>query len=156
PEDFVRYSVSDVLAGKVPEGALREKIVLIGINAKSVFDERVTPLDPRHPGVEVQSLIILQLLRWALNGEKGLSYPSEWQEDVWLLVWCLLGGLVGFKVRSPWRFVAAILLSMLLLAWTAEKSFALDCWIPLATPALAFLPAAGLVTSYISFQEYRN
>jgi adenylate cyclase len=156
PADFVRYSVSEVLAGKIPDGALHEKIVLIGINASSVFDERVTPLKPRHPGVDVQSLTILQLLRWALNGEKGLSYPGEWQENLWMLVWCLLGGLVGFKVRSPWRFVTAILLSMLLLAWTAEKSFALGCWIPLATPALAFLPAAGLVTSYVSFQEHRN
>ncbi len=156
PSDFVRYSVSEVLAGKVPTDALRDKIVLIGIHASSVFDERVTPVNPRHPGFEVQSLIILQLLRWALNGDKGLSYPTEWQEDIWMLVWCLLGGLIGFQVRSPWRFLAAIVLSMFLLAWTAERSFALGCWIPLATPAAAFLPAAGLVTSYISFQEYRN
>ncbi len=156
PEKFTRYSTSQVLNGQVRPETLRDKIVLIGINASSVFDERVTPLRSSHPGMEVQSLTILQLLRWALHGEKGLNYPSEWQEEIWMLIWCLLGGMIGYQVRSPWRFVSAISISIFLLGWISHNAFTMGFWIPLATPATAFLPAAALVTSYISYQEYKN
>lgn len=156
PAEFTRYSVSEVLSGKIPPGSLRDKIVLLGINASSVFDERVTPVRFNHLGIEVQSLTILQLLRCALEGEKGLIYPAEWQEDVWTLAWCVLGGVIGFQVRSTFRFIAAILSSLFLLALVAQKSFALGCWIPIVAPAAAFLPAAALVTSYMSFHEYRD
>ncbi len=156
PTNFVRYTVSEALAGRIPAGALEDKIVLIGINSSSVFDERVTPILYRHPGVEVQSLTILQLLRWGMNGEEVLTYPADWQEDSWMLGWCLLGGVIGFRVRSPWRFLFCILSALFVLGWVAQKSFHAGCWIPLVAPATAFLPAAGLVTSYISYQEHKN
>src|SRR4029079_6909837 len=142
--------------GKIPRASLRDKIVLVGINSPSVSDERVTPISYSHKGVEVQSLTILQLLRAALNGEQFLAYAPDWQEDIWMLAWCLLGGVIGFRLRSPWKFAAAIIVSTAFLAWVAQRFFAAGIWIPLAAPMVAFLPAAALVTSYISFQENRN
>jgi len=156
PTNFVRYTVSDALGGRVPPDSLRDKVVLVGINASSVFDERVTPIGNRQPGMELQSLTILQLLRWAINGERPLSFAGDWQEDAWMLAWGLLGGLIGFRIRSPWRFLGAILVSMLILSLIAQKSFAIGSWIPLAGPAVAFLPSAALVTSYISYQEHKD
>jgi adenylate cyclase len=52
--------------------------------------------------------------------------------------------------------VAAIALSLLTLGGIARWSFAAGWWIPLIAPAVAFLPAAALVTSYVSFQEHRQ
>ncbi|MEI6084973.1 MAG: adenylate/guanylate cyclase domain-containing protein [Verrucomicrobiota bacterium] len=156
PPDFARYSVGDALAGRIPPGSLRDKIVFVGMNALSVSDERVTPISYRHRGIEVQSVTILQLLRAALTGEQSLRFWPDWLEDAWMLGWCLLGGLIAFHVRSPWRFIAAIFLSLIALGFISFKSFQVGWWIPLLSPVVAFLPAAALVTSYISFQEHRN
>jgi adenylate cyclase len=156
PTNFVHFSVSEVLAGHIPEGSLRDKVVVVGINASSVFDERVTPIGNRQPGMQLQSIAILQLLRWAIDGDRSFIYATDWQEDFWMLAWCLMGGVVGFRVRSPWRSLATIICAMFILGWIAQRSFAMGCWIPLAGPAVAFLPSAALVTSYISYQEHRN
>ena len=156
PKDFTRYSVSDALAGQIPTGSLRGKIVLIAINTPSVLDEFSTPIAYNHLGVERQSLAILQLLRGALDGEKSLRFWPDWGEDLWMLCWCVLGGAIGYRIRSPWRFSGAIVAGLLILAVSAWQSFELGCWIPLMYPAAGFLPAAALVTSYVSFQEHRN
>jgi adenylate cyclase len=156
PGDFTRYSVGEALAGHIPKGSLHDKIVLVGMNAPSVSDERVTPIRYSHRGIELQSLTILQLLRAALEGEKSLRFLPGWQEAVWMLGWCLLGGAIGYRIRSPWRFIAAILSGLLVLGIIGWQSFVAGWWVPLMAPAVAFLPAAALVTSYISFQEHRN
>jgi adenylate cyclase len=156
PGEFTSFTVSEALAGRIPAASLRDKIVLIGINSPSVLDERVTPISYNHKGVEVQSLAILQLLRWAQNGEQFLTFITDWQENIWIIAWCLLGGLIGFRLRSPWKFVTAIIVSMTVLTWVAQQSFATGVWIPLAAPMAAFLPAAALITSYISYQENKD
>lgn len=156
PADFTRFTITEALAGRIPPASLRDKIVLIGINAASVSDERVTPISYKHKGVEVQSVAVLQLLRWAQKGEQFLTFIPDWQGNIWMLAWCLVGGLIGFRLRSPWQFAAAVFLSMVALTWVAQKSFASGVWIPLAAPAAAFLPAAALVTSYISYHENKN
>src|SRR6185369_14129193 len=38
-DQFTRFSISDVLSGNIPPGTFRDKIVLLGVNAQSVFDE---------------------------------------------------------------------------------------------------------------------
>jgi adenylate cyclase len=156
PNDFARFSVSDALAGKIPTNSLRDKIVMIGMNAPSVSDERVTPIRYSHRGIELQSLTILQLLRAAEAGEPARQFWSDWQEDAWMLVWCLIGGAIGYRVRSPWRFIGMILVALgglIIIAW---QSFIAGEWIPLMAPVVAFLPGAALVTSYISFREHRD
>ncbi len=153
PDRFVRYSISEVLSGRIPPGSFREKIILIGMNTPSVLDERVTPFRRNHLGVEVQALTINQLLRHALAGEKPLRFWNDWIEDAWVFVWCLIGGTIGYRVRSPWRFgpeSAACLLAIGGIAWLA---FSYGWWIPLAAPAVAYAPAALLVTSYVSYHE---
>jgi adenylate cyclase len=156
PNQFTRYSVSDALAEKIPSGSLRDKIVLIGMNAPSVMDERVTPVSFNHRGIEVQAQAIHQLLRMATNGDKPVGFWNDWQEDAWMFVWCLAGGAIGFWIRSPWKFVVAILVALAALGGIAWQSFMAGLWIPLMAPVAAFLPAAALVTSYISFSEQRQ
>jgi adenylate cyclase len=156
PSSFTRYSVGDALAERIPRGSLRNKIVLIAINASSVNDDMPTPIRYNHLGDERHSLTILQLLRMALDGEQARLFLPGWVNDAWALGWCLLGGAIGYLLRSPWRFIAAIVVGLLALAVVAWQSFAAGWWVPLMYPAAAFLPAAALVTSYVSFQEHRN
>jgi adenylate cyclase len=156
PTNFTRFTVSQALAGRIPRGSLRDKIVLIGMNAPSVSDEKVTPIRRDLRGIEAQALTIHQLLREALEGEKPLGFWNDWIEDEWMLLWCLAGGAVGYHVRSPWRFAPTIGFSLLGLAGIAWMAFALGWWIPLMAPAAAYVPGAALVTSYVSFRERKQ
>ena len=153
PEDFTRFSFVDVLTGKVPVGALKDKILIVGTNTKSVFDERVTPLHRDHRGMEVQAMVITQLLRMALDGEKPVRVLRDWQEDAWMLFWALVGGAVGYRVRSPWRFGPESMGCLVALAGIVWLAFSNGWWLPLAAPAMAYVPAALLVTSYNAYQQ---
>src|ERR1051326_2662949 len=153
PASFIRYSFGDALAGRIPPGSLRDKIVLIGMNSPSVSDERVTPISRDHHGIEVQALAINQLLRQALQGEKPLRFWNDWLEDGWILLWCIAGAAIAYWVRSPWRFALISAICLLGLAGTTWLFFIAGWWIPVATPAAGYVPAAVLAISYISAQE---
>ena len=153
PDQFIRYSFSDVLSGRVPPEKFHDKIILVGMNAPSVSDERVTPVKRNHRGIELQAVTVNQLLRQALDGEKSPAIWNDWLEDAWVFLWCLAGGAIGYRVRSPWRFgpeSAACLFVLVGIVWFA---FSKGWWIPLAAPAVAYAPAALLVTSYVAFHQ---
>ncbi len=153
PDRFARYSVSEVLSGQVRPQFFRDKIILIGMNTPSVLDQRVTPLRRNHLGVEVQALAINQLLRLALEGEKQLRYWDDWIEDAWLLVWCVAGGMIGYWLRSSWRFALAVSVCLVGLAGIVWVAFSSGWWIPLISPAMGFGSTAVLAISYASAQE---
>ena len=65
---YVHYSMADVLSGKTPTGAFRDKIVLVGATALGIADIRNTPFHSResaYMGVEVHANIVDNLLHSA-------------------------------------------------------------------------------------------
>jgi len=105
PKKFQTYTLSDTLLGKIPPGALRDKIVLLGDTAESKMDYFVTPLEYKHRGLVVHALMLNQLLRAALDGDQPLRAWPNWMAISWILAWGLLGTVIGFWLRSPWKFV---------------------------------------------------
>ena len=156
PDRFTRYSFSDALTGRIPPAALREKIVLVGMNAPSVSDDSATPIRRDHRGIEMQAQAVHQLLRQTLEGDDPLQFWSDWLEDAWILLWCVMGGSMGYWVRSPWRFAPLAVVCAGARHPAVLAAFAAGWWIPLIAPAAAFVPAATLVTSYISFHEKKQ
>lgn len=156
PDNLPTYSVTETLAGKIPPGKLRGKIVLVGINAVSVSDDRVTPMGGLHRGIKVQAGAVHQLLREALNGEQPLQVWGDTLENLWVLVWCVAGGMIGYKVRSPWKFGGASLLCLVLIGALAWFAFRHGVWIPTVAPAVAFVPASAMVVSFVSYQEKKE
>src|SRR6516164_7292606 len=153
PENYRQYTFSEALAGRIPPEDIRDKIVLVGMNSASVMDERVTPIRRNHRGIELQAATVNQLLRLALEGGQPLRFWNDRVEDGWILLWCVLGGAVGYRVRSSWRFAATVVACLLGLAGMVWFAFALGWWIPAVTPAVGFIPSAALVVSYMSAQD---
>ncbi len=151
PRKFQAYSLTQALSGQIPSGALRDKIVLVGVTAAYAMDYFVTPIEFQHRGLEVHAQMLNQLLRAALAGDQPLRVWPEWQELVWIFVWCLLGTAIGFWVRSPWKFVLLASVCLLALAGCAWWGFRMGWWILLVTPATAFLVSAIVVVSYASY-----
>ncbi len=59
---FPHYSISDILAGNLKEGALAGKVVLIGATAAGIYDLRVTPYAAAMPGVEKHASVIASII----------------------------------------------------------------------------------------------
>jgi len=159
---FRSYAMADLLSGKVPPRAFAEKIVLIGVTAQSVKDFFFTPYSrgfseaQQVPGVALHGLMASQLLRAGLEGVRPLATLSETQEGLWTLLWCVLGGVLGLRARSAWRFSFLCSAGLLLIAFSAYSAFLHRHWIPLAPPALAFVVSAALVTAYLTSLERKQ
>ena len=52
----------DVIHGRIPEGILKDKYVLVGTSAAGLLDLRSTPFDRVFPGVEINATIIDNVL----------------------------------------------------------------------------------------------
>ncbi|MBN1824080.1 MAG: CHASE2 domain-containing protein [Endomicrobiales bacterium] len=77
---FPYYSFFDVINDKVDPGALKGKIVLLGLMATGVVDLNVTPIGHNIPGIDITANIIQNILHdnhitrpaWANNAELGM------------------------------------------------------------------------------------
>ena len=153
---FRSYSLSALLSGKVPPKAVHDKVVLVGVTAQSVKDFFFTPYSRdsseahQVPGVILHGLMVGQLLRAGLEGLRPMDTLTEKQESLWILLWGFLGGMLGLRAHSAWRFSLLGAAGLLLLGLSAYVAFLYRWWIPLAPPALAFLLTAALVTAYVT------
>ena len=104
------FSLTALLSGQVDSGAIQDKIVLIGVTAESVPDLFHTPYSSGFqsgrmiPGVALHAQIVSQLLGAGLDKRSLILTASETQETLWILLWGVLGGVLGLWARSPWRF----------------------------------------------------
>ena len=159
---FRSCSLADLLSGKVPPGAFSDKIVLIGVTAQSVKDFFFTPYsrgfseEQQVPGVILHGLMISQFLRAGMEGVQPLATLTEKQEMLWILLCCLLGGILGLRAHSAWRFSLLSFAGVLLIGLSAYSAFLYRWWIPFAPPALAFVLSAALVTAYLTSLERKQ
>ncbi len=156
---FRTYSFSNLLSGTVPVEAIADRIILVGVRAQSVKDYFFTPLsrgvaeDQQVAGVALQGQMTAQLLRFALDDVAPIRVPAEWHKGLWLLLWSLLGSVIGYNTRSVWRFSLLIAGGLLGIFFAAEVAFAARWWIPSIPPGLAFIMATGGVTAYVTGRE---
>jgi adenylate cyclase len=156
PRKFVTHSLDDVLSNRVNEQAWRDKIVLIGEEAESAHDFETTPLQSIVPGVEVNAQILNQLLRAAERGDKPTTSWREPRELVWISVWCILGGAIGFFIRRPLMSLAACCALGAALAAICWIAFTRDLWLPFVPALGGNLAAAALVMGYTRYQERKD
>src|SRR4051812_8893497 len=73
---FRYVSASDLIARRLPEGELRDKVVLVGTTAPGLLDLRVTPVGETYPGVETHANVISGLMegRLLVKPDYALGY----------------------------------------------------------------------------------
>jgi len=162
PNAFPVIALGELLAGKVDAAMIRDRIVLVGVTADSVKDSFYTPynqmLGEKQPmyGVTLHAHVVSQLLRSGTLGDAPVSVISDLNESLWILLWCLLGGVVAYRARSTLRFAVAVTVGLALLIFGVHGLFALGWWIPLAPPALGWIGAAGLTMAYLENREKKE
>jgi len=79
---FDRYSAADLLAGSLPADALRGRVLLLGVSAPGLIDQRSTPVDPVMLGTQVHG----HMLAGLLEGRALATPAAAWLiEAAWLL-----------------------------------------------------------------------
>ncbi|MDP2451633.1 MAG: adenylate/guanylate cyclase domain-containing protein [Polaromonas sp.] len=149
-----RYiSASDVLAGKMPPGQLKDKIVLLGTTAPGLLDLRVTPVGETYPGVETHANVISGFL----DGKVFVKPDYAVGFEVVVLVLSGLTLALALPLLSAPRAVAtsaAVTAALVGLNFWLYSTYGLV--LPLATALVMALTAFALNMSYGYFVESRS
>ncbi|MGI9372226.1 MAG: CHASE2 domain-containing protein [Hyphomicrobiales bacterium] len=141
PHDKRRYiSAKDVLEGKLPKGALRNKLVLFGTSAVGLFDLKATPLDPVMPGVEIHAQIIENILtksmltrpNWAIGAELVMAVVASLAMIIIVPVVGAMFSLIAGGILAGAFAAASVYLY-------TQKAMVLDVTFPLAASFSAFI-----------------
>ena len=159
---FERFSLEKLLAKKVRQAMIKDKIVIIGTDADSVRDDFYTPFShgrdrgQQVPGMVVHAHIVDQFLRMGLQHEPPLRAFSDAVESFWIVFWGGLGALLGLRLVSPWRVILLLGGGVGLIVLIAYGAFRVSWWIPLVPSAMAWLFAGGVATAWMSKRERRE
>ncbi|WP_254721941.1 CHASE2 domain-containing protein [Kovacikia minuta] len=153
-------SMTDVMTGKIPSDFLRDRIVLVGPVAESLKDLFLTPYSSasltspdKTAGVEIQATIASQIVSAALDGRHAIQVWADPLEYGWIILWSLIGAILGWWVRSlRWAITGMVALEGSLLVG-CYLAFLGGWWIPVVPPALALAISAIVLTGYIANQE---
>lgn len=145
---FKTYSASDVLSGKVPAEALKDRLVFLGVTEMAISDIRPTPADPVFPGVELQATIAGNVLegRYIVHDTRVVLF------DLFLLI--LLPLVMSSSLARLRNTFVGLFLFIGLSALSVAGGYALYAFYGLR-PGVVY-PVLALLVSYISSEAYRN
>jgi CHASE2 domain-containing sensor protein len=138
-----RVSLGAVLKGGVDPAVFRDRIVLIGVTAKSgVNDYFQTPYQSM-PGVTAQANMVSQLLSAVLDN-RPLIYPlPPWADGLWIVGWAAVGGLIAVVGRSPLKFGLLLLGTGLGVVAVSYLLLGRGVWVPVVPAVLALVGTSG-------------
>lgn len=150
---FRYVSASDLLAKRLPEGSLKDKIVLVGTTAPGLLDLRVTPVGETYPGVETHANVIAGLLegRMFIKPDYAMGYE---------VVVLLVAGLLLAFLLPTLSATVAVLVSAGVVAVLVALNYWLFVGLGLVMPLASALVMAGMAfalnMSYGYFVESRS
>lgn len=143
---FPSCRASDLMAGKVEPGFLRDKIVLVGGTSLGDFDMAETPFTPAMPSIHVQATILDNVLG---NNALLSGYPAQLINRLAIL---FLGLLMSFLLPRLRRVSSGIALFCGLLAATVLADYYLFIRYRLVIESI--YPFATIICSYVFITIY--
>ncbi|QDL56694.1 adenylate/guanylate cyclase domain-containing protein [Rhodoferax aquaticus] len=148
-------SAAQVLQGRLPEGALKGTLVVVGSSAAGLLDLRVNPMGALMPGVQAHAQALDQLLLGYDLQRPGWATAAE---ALFLFVGALAAGVVALKstARRATVFALGLWALLALAAWGAfvHGHLLLDVVNPALAIALSF-SVGSAVHHFVSEREQR-
>ena len=150
---FKYISLSDILNDRLPAGALKGKVALVGTTAPGLLDLRSTPVDSVYPGVEVHANLIAGMLDRTIKQKPPFMLGAE-------VVLLLIGGIalaLLMPILSPLRAVLvsaagmALIIALNLVVWTEGNMV-----LPLAASLVMTVALFVINMAYGYFIESRS
>lgn len=141
---FEHVDLQQVLQGQLDSKKIKNRIILIGVSAKSFGDLHQTPLNTGQPqlnhapGVVIQAEVTSQLISTALDGRPSLSVWPVWAEVVWVWAGSLVSGILFWVLGS--RVLNILGIGLVLgvgLYYICLMLLIQGLWVPLIPSALA-------------------
>ncbi|GET40743.1 hypothetical protein MiSe_55540 [Microseira wollei NIES-4236] len=155
----MRVKITEVLSGRLNPAWVKNRIVLIGMNASVSADDFSTPYSTSYwpyqkmPGVLVQAQMVSQILAAVLDGRPLLWVWNGWGEMFWIWGWSTIGGLIAWKVRRLPDLVIAASVTVGILYGACFVFLTQGGWVPLVPSVLALVTTGGGASAYIADQQ---
>lgn len=157
-----RVRIAEVLSGRVNPAWVKNRIVVIGMNAAVSADSFSTPYSAgvwpyqKMPGVLIQAQMVSQILSAVLDGRPLLWVWNVWGETFWIWGWSMVGGLIAWKVRRLPDLVIAASVTVAILYAVCFVFLTQGGWVPLVPSVLAFALAGGGAIAYKADQQQQQ
>ncbi len=152
-----QLTLSQVLKGQFNPNRVKDRIILIGVTAKSRDDYFFTPystaktFDQKIPGVVVHAQMVSQILSAVLDKRPLLWVWPVWGEVLWIWGWSLVGGLLFWRFQL-WLRIGLAIGALWILYGLCLGLLTQGGWVPLVPSALALVSTGGSVVAYCAFQ----
>jgi diguanylate cyclase (GGDEF)-like protein/PAS domain S-box-containing protein len=154
---FRQVSIADVLANKVKENLIKDRIILIGSTASSLQEFVFIPyssslMGTAKPvaGIQLQAYFISELISAAVAGRPLLKTWSELVEYLWIFIWSYAGTVMIWRITDPTKSLLSILVCCFLLILIAYFAFLSGWLIPIVPALFTFGSSAIWMTSHIA------
>ena len=159
---FKTYRISEVLAGKVPDDAFKDRLVFMGSTADSLRDffyvagvgQKINPA--RISGVALHAAIASNLLDASGGQPPPIRLTSSFQVYALALALAFAGGLLASAIRNVARLAAIIIPIFLIVLGGVWSLWSQGIYIAVAAPVLAFIIAVGIGTARTAYLEHRE
>ncbi len=141
PQIAKQIPVRSVLEGHFDLSRIKGHIVLIGVTAGSVPDLHDTPYGEIR-GIYVHGHVISQILSAVIDDRPLFWWWPQWGDLLWVGFWSLTGGVLVWRLRTPFYQGIAIAVAIVVL-WGV-------CWLVLLQGGwLPFVPPLIVMVSWI-------
>lgn len=152
-KSFRHYSFVDVIKGRVPAEAFRDKVVIVGATETGIFDMRVTPFESVYPGVEIHATVAENILN-----QEFILRPS-WFALFDLLSILSIGTLLTIslqRLRALGGFVITACLMVGYFYFDRYLFIEKGLWLNIVFPFLTFTSVYIAITVYSYFSEEKE
>lgn len=164
PRRFARtVTLTKVLTGKVKPDLFKDRLVIIGITARSGSNRYQTPYSVSENNesntvspVLIHAQITSQLISAVLDNRPLIWYFPEWLEAVWIFGWSIIGGVLAWKIRRP---VFLLIVSGITVSGLVIICYGLIIqagWVPVVPAGLALVFTGIGVLGYTSYQTQQQ
>ena len=136
-------SIDRVLNNEVNSQLFEDKIILIGVTARSTVDYWTTPygrgLSKQVPGLIIQAHMTSQIVSAVEDNRDFIWSLPEWGESLWLLFWSLIGSLIVLMFDNLRNTIMATLTTVIFLTIICQLFFLQGAWLPLIPSILVLV-----------------
>ncbi|MBD2207414.1 CHASE2 domain-containing protein [Calothrix sp. FACHB-1219] len=149
-------SLSQVINGSIKKQDVENRIVIIGVTGKTDGGDLIDTPYGKIPGLLVQAHAVSQILSAVLDRPKRalLRFWSLEAEILWIWGWCLVGGILVWRWRSPLFIIITITAATGILTGLCLLLLIQGIWVPLVPSALGLIITSGFVIIYQSYDSH--
>ncbi len=126
---------------------VKDRIVLIGITAKSIHDIHDTPQGEIR-GLDIHAHVISQILSAVEDNRTIIWWLPQWGDTIWVLLCSLSGGIIVWRIENQLHQGIAISIAVIILYTVCWLALINGAWLPLIPSMLALLGTAGFLKIY--------